>query len=101
MDGGVAQDVALVGKVASDAANAELFDGCAVSGLDRCGALGGIAVEQYLRDRCSIDQGVVEDRLAGVFVDALDMLRCSEIEAFVGLRSSDCRDRCGRPSMPR
>ncbi len=82
--GGVADDIANIGEVAGDAADAHGLDFLDV-GNDDLGALGGVACPGSFRDGRGVDERVVEDGLAGVVVDALDVLGGGEVEALIGL----------------
>ena len=90
--GGVAHHALFAGEVAGDAAHAQRLDALDV-GHDRRCALGRVARQRLRRERRRIHQRVVEDRRAGVLVDALDVLGCRQAQALVGLRSSGCRIR--------
>ncbi len=82
--GGVADYVAFVGEVAGDAVDAHGLDFVDV-GLDDFGAFRGVACLCGGGDGRGVDDGVVEDGLAGMVVDALDVLGCGEVQAFIGL----------------
>jgi len=82
--GGVAEDVAFGGEIAGDALDAEGLDTIDV-GDGGFGTLGGVTLAEFGGDGGRVDEGVVEDGAAGVFVDALDVLRSGEVQAFVGL----------------
>src|SRR5664279_1875527 len=69
---GVANDVFFAGEIPGNAAYAHGLDAVDVRDNGRC-FLGGIASQCLRRERRSIYEGKVEDRLAGVLVDTLDV----------------------------
>ncbi len=69
----VTQHVAFGGEVACDHSYAQRFDTLDVR-HDRRRALARIVAQQAFTHRCSVHQGVVEDRLPGVLIDLLDVL---------------------------
>lgn len=82
--GVVAEDVAFGEEVSDEALDAHGLDAVNVW-LDGDCALSGVAEEHGGGDGGGVDDGVVEDASAGVFVDALDVLGGGEAEALVGL----------------
>ena len=81
----VAQDIAFVDEVAGDGFDAEGADAVEV-GIDGHLAFAGVLGERVGQDGRGVDEGVVEDLVAGVVEDLLDVLRGGEAEALVGLR---------------
>ena len=81
---GVANDVFFAGEIAGDAAYTHGFDAVNVRLDGRC-LLGGIASECLRREGRGIYKGVVKDWLAGVLVDALDVLGGAKSETFICL----------------
>ena len=80
----VAEDVALVDEVAGDGFYSEGADAVEV-GFDGGLAFERILFEQGGGDGGGVDEGVVEDSLAGVVVEDFDVLAGGEAEALVGL----------------
>jgi hypothetical protein len=64
-------------EITDDAADAESLDAVNV-GQHGCCAFSGIACEGFLREAGGVDDGIVEDGLAGMLVDAFDMLGSGE-----------------------
>ena len=82
--GVVTEDIAFGEEVSDEALDAHGLDAVDI-GLDWDCALSGVAEEHGGGDGGGVDDGVVEDASAGVFVDALDVLGGGEAEALVGL----------------
>ena len=86
----MAEHVAFVDEVAGDGSDAEFADAVEV-GLDGLLAFAGVLLQQAGRDRCGVDEGVVEEALvAAVRLDAADVLGGREAEVlFVAEHSGD------------
>lgn len=82
---GVVADISVfAAEVANDAANAKGLDAVHVGQNGRCAFL-RVAGQGFGREAGGIDDSVVKDRLAGVVVDALNVLGSGETKALVGL----------------
>ena len=82
---GVMADVGIfAAEITDDAADAEGLDAVNV-GKDWCCTFSGIAGEGFPGEAGGVDDGIVEDGLAGVFVDAFDMFGSREAEALICL----------------
>ena len=93
----VAEDVALMDEVAGDGFDAECADAVEV-GFDGGLAFERVFFEQGGGDGGGVDDGVVEDALAGVVVEDFYVLAGGKAEALVGLghEVADVDAACGR-----
>ena len=80
----MAEDFAFVDEVAGDGLDAEGTDAFEI-GEDGRLAFAGVAVEGLREDGGGVDEGVVEDLVAGVVEDFFDVLRGGETERLIGL----------------
>jgi hypothetical protein len=78
------EDVAFVRIFAADGLNAKSSHASRVAG-DWFGALGGVALEDGVGDGGGVQEGVVEDGPAGVFVNFLDVFGGAKADALIGL----------------